>query len=49
MGIASTETSGYALDVQLHEADMAVYAAKREGRNRTSLANPARVPKLYRL
>ena len=34
MGIASTEHFGYALDVLMNEADMAVYAAKEEGRNK---------------
>ena len=34
MGIASTEHFDYALDVLMNEADMAVYAAKEEGRNK---------------
>jgi diguanylate cyclase (GGDEF)-like protein len=38
MGIASTEACGHSLDVLMHEADMAVYAAKRQGRNRVAVA-----------
>ena len=38
MGIASTETFGYTLDVLMNQADMAAYAAKREGRNRVVVA-----------
>jgi diguanylate cyclase (GGDEF)-like protein len=40
MGIASTEICGYELDVLMHQADMAVYDAKREGRNKVVVAAP---------
>jgi diguanylate cyclase (GGDEF)-like protein len=33
LGIASTETFSYDLDTLMRKADMAVYAAKRQGRN----------------
>src|SRR5690606_20887903 len=38
MGIASTEHFDYVLDVLMHEADMAVYAAKEEDRNKIVIA-----------
>jgi diguanylate cyclase (GGDEF)-like protein len=38
IGVASAETFGYAIDVLLHEADMAVYDAKRQGRNKVVVA-----------
>jgi PleD family two-component response regulator len=38
IGVASAETFGHALDVLLHEADMAVYDAKRQGRNKVVVA-----------
>jgi len=38
LGIASTETFGYEVDVLVRRADMAVYAAKRQGRNKVVVA-----------
>jgi diguanylate cyclase (GGDEF)-like protein len=38
LGIASTETFGYDLDMLMRRADVAVYAAKRQGRNRIVVA-----------
>ena len=40
VGIASTETFGYDLDM-VRRADMAVYAAKQQGRNRIVVATLA--------
>jgi predicted signal transduction protein with EAL and GGDEF domain len=39
VGIASTEAFGYDLDTLTRRADMAVYAAKRQGRNRVVVAS----------
>lgn len=39
LGIASTEAFGYDLDALMRRADMAVFAAKRRGRNRVVVAN----------
>jgi diguanylate cyclase (GGDEF)-like protein len=38
LGIASTETFGYDLDTLMRRADMAVYEAKQQGRNRVVVA-----------
>jgi predicted signal transduction protein with EAL and GGDEF domain len=40
IGIASSEAFGYDLDGLLHEADMAAYAAKRQGRNQVMVGVP---------
>jgi len=40
VGIASTDSFGYSLDALLHEADIAAYAAKRQGRNQVVVAAP---------
>jgi diguanylate cyclase (GGDEF)-like protein len=44
LGIASTESFGYDLDTLMRRADMAVYAAKQQGRNKVVVAAPASDP-----
>jgi diguanylate cyclase (GGDEF)-like protein len=41
LGVASTEVCGYEIDTLMRRADVAVYAAKRQGRNRVVAAEPA--------
>jgi diguanylate cyclase (GGDEF)-like protein len=45
LGLASTEGSGYDIDALIRRADVALYAAKRQGRNRVVVAEAGETPK----